>query len=438
MSRSLFGVEKGLRIFEENSDIYIDQLAGQTAPDGLGDQAAAPIGSVYFRIGTAEIYQKETNVGNADDWVLNGAGSSSVLPIFSNKVVRAATGDVVAAGTVDVTAFSDNESGLSGAAFSVGEYLIGGVGGTPLLFLVDAVTSPTDITVSAAIPAMVDNDGYIVRSYLPDSPGNQENTAGVMYQSGNIVKLFDIDWSLATAISVSAGYSAVNGTVAIGNSVEEAIEKLDGNQLDLTTLSGVSQGSTDLGSFTGVTISDAQNTKQALQELESDHEVEIGKVANLVTLSGQAVNSVNHGLMDQGEVLSDNATTNALFKEVDAELTRQKGKVTSAAVTTITTVDSVLVDEVAAFHYMITVENVGAPSSKKHFEFFAGHDGHAAADAAGVDDTLYARLKLGANFNVSISADINGTGAGQEMRLRVASTEPGGVNVYATRVENLF
>lgn len=259
-----------------------------------------------------------------------------------------------------------------------------------------------------------------------------------MYQNGNIVKLFDVDWSVATGIVLSAGYSPVNGTVTIGDSVEVAIEKIDGNQLDLTTLSGVAQGSTDLGTFTGITIPDAQTTKQALQALETAHEEVDANVDDLITLSGVAENATNNGVMDQGEILSDNATTNALLKEVDAALTKQKGKSQALAVTTAVNVDCVLVDEIVNAQWLVTVESVANPANRRHFEVFAGHNGHASADAIEVDDTIFARLKHGANFNRTISVVLTGTGAAQQMCLSVASTEPSGVNVYAKRIETEF
>lgn len=434
-NRQLHGVEKGLRFYLENSDSFVDYLVGTAVPDGLGDQASAPVGSLYQRIGTGELYQKVANAGAASDWQLNGSGSNSVTPIFSNKVVRAATNDTLAAGTVDPSSLSDNEDGLAAADFTVGEFIIGDVDGTPVLYEVTNVSAP-NITIAVASPAMADNDGFIVRSYLPDAAG-QENTAGVMYQNGSIIKLFDVDWSVATAISLSSGYSAVNGTVTIGDSVEVAIEKLDGNQADIQTALGVSQGSTDLGTFTGNTITDNQTVKGALQDLETAHEEVDQNVDDLITLSGVAENSTDHGTMN-GEVLSDSATTNQLFQEVDAALTDLKGKSSAAGVTTATDVDCVLVDEVANAMWLVTVENAGSPANKKHFEVFAGHDGHAAADAVNTDDTLFARLRQGSNFNVDISVTLNGTGAAQQMCLTVESTEPSGVNVYAKRVETEF
>jgi len=142
--------------------------------------------------------------------------------------------------------------------------------------------------------------------------------------------------------------------------------------------------------------------------------------------------------MDQGTILSDSATTNALLKEVDAELTRQQGKSSSLGVTTATTVDQVLVDDVSACKWLITIQNAASPANKQHFEIFAGHDGHASADATSVDDTQYAKLKLGSNFNNTISITLSGSGGTQFMNITVASTEPSGVNVYAKRIEVLF
>lgn len=527
MSRQFFGVEKGYDIFGENGDLQARILFSSLAPDGLGDQSDAPIGSILLR-SNGSLYQKIANAGNAADWQLNGNGSSSVLPIFQNIIVRAATGDALVAGVVDPTSFSDNESGLDGTAFSVGEYLIGGVGGTPILYEVTAVGGASSITIAVASPAMQENDGFVVRSYLPDSPANQENTAGVMYQNGNIIKLFDVDFAVATGISLSGSYAPVNGTVAGGITVETAISYLDGNQIDILSSLGISQGdtnfgtftgtllpdnqsakqlfqaletaveganqdiadlvtltgvpanSTDLGTFTGVTISDNVTIKTALQELETAHEsvytllgVSVGDtdfgtftgstlsdnasaktlfqeletafeasaqdVADLITLSGRPANSTDHGAMSSGDILSDNATTNALFLEIDAELTRQRGKSSAAAVTAATVLDSVLVDEVSSAQWLVTAEDVANPARKRHFIVHAGHNGHSAADATEADDTVIAILKQGTgNFNVQISAVLNGAGGAQEMRLQVNSSEAAGVNFYAKRIENLF
>ena len=66
------------------------------------------------------------------------------------------------------------------------------------------------------------------------------------------------------------GSLAVTNNITVGGTVDGRDIASDGtNQDALQTLSGVSAGSTTLGTFTGSTISDNKNTKGALQELET-------------------------------------------------------------------------------------------------------------------------------------------------------------------------
>jgi hypothetical protein len=60
--------------------------------------------------------------------------------------------------------------------------------------------------------------------------------------------------------------TAVTDATLVDSSV---ITEIDGNVDDLITLSGVAENSTDLGTFTGTTITDSQTIKAALQELET-------------------------------------------------------------------------------------------------------------------------------------------------------------------------
>lgn len=98
----------------------------------------------------------------------------------------------------------------------------------------------------------------------------------------------DVD---ADTFLLSAGYLAAAGTVAISDTVEQAIEKIVGNanaldvrvgdnetditeltanQNDLITLSGVAENSTNFGTiFTGTTIQDNATISSALQDLET-------------------------------------------------------------------------------------------------------------------------------------------------------------------------
>lgn len=383
MSRQLMGLDKGFRIYIPNSDTYVDWLVGTADPVGTGDQASAPIGSIYQKIGENRLWQKKSNAGNPNDWILN----SSDAPAFRKDIkVRAVTNQAITAGVTDPTAWADNES-IDGTDFTVGEYIISDADGTPKLQRVDVTTSATSITVSDATPALSDNEGFMVQSYLPDSGASQEGAALVKYQNGTLIKLGDVNWEFANGINLN-GFTPVNGTVTGADSVQTALEKIFGNQSDIQTTLGVAQGAT------------------------------------------------HHGVMDQGDILSDNETSNTLFKETDKELTRQRGKDGGTNITTETTVGSVLVDSVVAAMWLVTVELASDKTKKESFTIFASHNGSDVADAALVDDTVANKLKINGGVSHTVLVDLNGTGAAQTMRLRISAGAA--VNVFAKRIENLF
>jgi hypothetical protein len=393
MARNLFGVEKGLRLFGVNeSDPGVEILFGTAAPGGdSGEQDAAPLGSLYIRKNGAssQIWQKTDTTNSASDWTLNGS-SAAVVGIWRPEAIKVLTNDTQGAGTRDMTAspFADDEGTLITAAdFAVNDYIISDADGTPALLRVSAVSAP-NVTFVVASPALAANDTFIVENYLPDSPAAQEGRAIANYNGTVMVKLGDINWNFADGINMAVGYAAINGTVSSSDSVNSAIEKLDGNQQDLITLSGVAQGSVDLGTFTGSVIPDNSDIKEALQALETEVEEGYQAAAN--------------------------------------------------AVTTVTTVDSVLVDSAAAVKWYVYARRTASPARVQALEVWATHDGTSSADATSIDETVYAKLKIGASFNLQVDLDLNGTGAAQTMRLRVTSSEVGGVDVRVSRERVLF
>lgn len=374
MARDFFRIEKGLHITGENNETGVKVLFGSALPGGdAGEQDGAEIGSLYHRT-SGELYQKIANAGATADWLKFATVNDVTNLSWRSEVVRAVTNDTLTAGSSDPSTWSDNESGITDADFAVGEYVIGDADGTPALFEITAISSP-NLTLAAASNPLADNDTFLVRKYLPDSPADQEAQAIVLYNGSALIKISDFNWELATGINLSGSYTAANGSVSSADTVESAIEKLDGNQQDLITLSGVTQGSVDLGTFTGETISDNNDVKGALQELETELE-----------------------------------TKDSL------ERAEQTG------VTTEVTLDEVLVDNVYAAKWLLQYEDDASPENKEAVEVFAIHDGTAAADASNVDDTVYAKVKIGSGVNATISVDLNGTGAAQTMRLRVSAS----------------
>lgn len=477
MSRQNHAIEKALRIYKENSNTdFVDFLFGTAAPGGdAGEQDAAPIGSFYLRQNGASsgMYQKKANAGATGDWELNGA-SAATIGTFRGEKVRAVTNDTVTAGVArDLVAspFADDEgTTLVAADFAIGEFIIADSDGTPVLLEVTAISAPSvTFSTPGSAPTLSEGDTFVANNYLPDTPGDQEGQAIVHYNGSVIVKIGDVDWNFADGINMAAGYTAGSGDVSASDTVQSAIEKLDGNNDaqdsvlgtaqgavdlgtftgatisdnvsvkvalqeletayeetdqnvdDLITLSGVAENAVNLGSFTGATISDNNTIKGALQELETAYEETDQNVDDLITLSGVAENSVDFGTFT-GTLFADNLTAKALFQRTE-DLLEQLKPVEVTGVTTITTVDEVPVASYPACKWLVEAFEEATPGNKKAAEVYALNDGTS------VDDTVYSILRLGSNFNIAISVDISGG----NMRLR-ASSSTAGVTVRARRI----
>jgi len=281
------------------------------------------------------------------------------------------------------------------------------------------------------------------------------------------------DWKLVP-VQLSAGYLAANGTVAIGDSFEEAIEFIVGNQDDiqsasgiaqgavdygtftgailpdtsdnkalhqametaveeidanvddLITLSGVAENATDLGTFTGATIPDTSTNKAALQSLETAHEEVDQNVNDLITLSGVAENATDLGTFT-GSTIPDTSTNKAALQSLETALELLEGgfAASGSGVTTITVVDSLLVDDVHSIEWELVAWEEATPANKIFQKISALHNGTAAADATVADESAHTKLKVGANFNVVASVDLNGATTAQVMRLSLTSSTAG-------------
>jgi hypothetical protein len=377
MGRQFFGIEKGLDIYAENGGLLARILSGSAAPNGLGDQAAAPIGSIYLRSGTGELYQKIANAGNSSDWQLNSATSMSI-GVWRPESVVALTNETQGAGTRDMAAspFTDDDgTALPVSAFVVGKYVISDADGTPVLLEITGV-SGDNVTFALASSPLVEDDTFVVQNYLPDGNG-YENKAVVNYNGSIMVKIADIDWALATGINLSGSYVASSGNVAAGDTVETAIAKLDGVNDNQDTLLGRPQGSTNLGTWTSP-----------------------------VDL-----------------LFSATSTVKALFQRIGDLLMQLRG-VQVTGITTSTAVDQVPHASVTCVKWLVECFEEATPANRKAFEVLAVTDGSS------VDDNQSGILKLGSNFNLSVSVDISGA----NMRLLVASTTAG-VTATVRRIE---
>jgi len=104
------------------------------------------------------------------------------------------------------------------------------------------------------------------------------------------------------------------GVKSVLQEIESALEETDANTDSLVTLSGVAENASNLGTFTGTTIADGKTVKAAIQALESAFETEAtatdeidANVDDLVTLSGLAENSTEFNTT--GEAADFSGTT---------------------------------------------------------------------------------------------------------------------------------
>ena len=375
MSLENFSAEQGYDILSENGDVLVSTIAGSALPGGdAGIQDDAPIGSTYKRT-NGEIYTKIANAGAQADW-LRIATSNDLLDLrWRNEDVIALTGDSLSAGAQDPTSWTDNEKGLDSSAFAVGTYVIGAT----QLWEVTAVSAP-NITLAAASPAMADKDAFIVRNYLPDTPAAQENQALVMYNGSAMIKLADVDWNFADGINMAAGYAAAPGNVTASDTVQSSIQKLDGNLDNTSSILGRDvQVDTNMGTYTGTILTDNQDVKTNIQELET---------------------------------AIDN------FQPIT--------KVKQAGVTAAVTLDSLPLASNNSAKWLVVVTLDSDTTRRRAFEIYAANDGVSVRKR-----TVYARLRMGANFDYAVDVDINGG----NMRLQVSSDGGPAVTFVATRLE---
>lgn len=143
------------------------------------------------------------------------------------------------------------------------------------------------------------------------------------------------------------------------------------------TLIGTAFDASDLGTFTGATISDNATVKQALQDLETA----------LEAISGAAVAENNN-------------------------------------VTTPVVLDSCLVDECFYAEWELFMVENGAQGNRRAIKITAMHDGSldGTVDATITDVSKHTRLQMGANNGWTYDIGLSGAGGAQAMELTVSAT----------------
>lgn len=144
---------------------------------------------------------------------------------------------------------------------------------------------------------------------------------------------------------VTASAAEINHLVGVTSGVQGQIDAVTDDVANLVTLSGVATDATDLGAFTGATITDGKNVKEALQELETALEDGSGQVTadsgtaeyvggNLNINGGTGLSTSGDNSQTLSISLDDTAVTAAAYGAADSVPTYTvdaQGRLTAAA-----------------------------------------------------------------------------------------------------------
>ena len=209
--------------------------------------------------------------------------------------------------------------------------------------------------------------------------------------------------------------TASNGLIKVGNDIQiDPLLAGDG----LAFAAGVMSVNVD-----DSTIEISADTLQVKADGINDTHIDFGLGVNQVNASDLPYDNTTSGLT----ATDTQAAIDELDSRIDAIENPQIDNLGNTGGVEITA-DSVLVDEVIAITWHLLLEDT-TTGDREYIQISAVHDGTAIADATDTSYQVFAKNRLDNVPGDFINVDLNGTGAAQEMRLQVNST-----NTYDTRV----
>ena len=141
---------------------------------------------------------------------------------------------------------------------------------TAISDLVDGAPGVLD-TLNELAAAINDDENFVttITNLIDDNETHIDNVAtltGVAKDSANLGTFTGS--TIADSSTLKAAIQALETAVEL-KAASSVVTEIDGNVDDLISLSGVAENQTGLGTFTGSTISDGANIKDALQDLET-------------------------------------------------------------------------------------------------------------------------------------------------------------------------
>ena len=141
---------------------------------------------------------------------------------------------------------------------------------TAISDLVDGAPAVLD-TLNELAAAINDDENFVttITNLINDNETHIDNVAtlaGVAKDSANLGTF--TGGTITDSSTIKDALQLLETAVEL-KAASSVVTEIDGNVDDLITLSGVAENSQGLGTFTGSTISDASNIKDALQDLET-------------------------------------------------------------------------------------------------------------------------------------------------------------------------
>lgn len=390
MSQEFFDIEKGLQI--DSSSAY---LTGSGVPGATADTDAALVGSHYTNTADGGVFAKTVAGAGTDKWkkIATEEFAGQQSGIDWKDSVRCAT-------DAALPAYTQAGAGVGATltADAVGVLTVDGI----------AMVLGDDVLVKdeAASPGDADHGLYEMTT---------EGTAGVAFV---LTRRTDADEDGEVTASLQVP-------------VEEGTVNLD-SYWSLTTNNPIVVDTTLLN-FVKIADADTQSELGFIRTF-------IGKTAaGAETPTYSSTNFVINATSLEtaiGALDAQLGTTQSDLDTAELDILKARTESAQANVTVITTIDSVLCDDVSLAKWSVMVEgNLLADAAlKRAVEIFATHDGHingAGADATDSDYTVYGKLKMGNIVGLVFTVDVSGAGVAQVMRLRVTSTTA--VDVRAIR-----
>jgi hypothetical protein len=195
---------------------------------------------------------------------------------YSSKKITVANLLSDVASTTDLGTFSgttiDNNQSIKAALQALETALEAETAarGTAISNLVDGAPALLD-TLNEIAAAINDDENFVttITNLIDANETHIDNVAtltGVAKDSANLGTFTGS--TIADSSTLKAAIQALETAVEL-KAASSVVTEIDGNVDDLISLTGVAENATGLGTFTGSTISDGANIKDALQDLES-------------------------------------------------------------------------------------------------------------------------------------------------------------------------